>query len=190
MHLEQAEIEQFYKLWYALVWGINEKHRVIPHFEKPVYGTRIAVSQRDFMAIRDKMWEKPKWIDEFLALHDNGEFAEKERAIIISWRKNYVCGKFVIMRHLKNYSVFMQIGEDEKEPIKLYGVCGISDSFKDICQGDTFIMAEAVLIPFKDRIIYDSFLVSQNISFGPGIRETFNTDYKKAKDGFGIITML
>jgi len=188
MHLTKIEIEQFYRLWYSLVWEINERHKVIPHFERPFYGTRVAVSQQDFMMIRDKMWENPKWIDEFLKLNDNGEFTEKERGIILSWRNHYICDRFVIMRHLKNYSVFMHISE--KEPIKLYGVVGISDSFKDMCDGFFPIMVEVVLLPFGDKIIYDSFLVSNHISFGPGIRETFNTDYKNAKEKFGIITSL
>lgn len=188
MHLEQNEIEQFYKLWYALVWGINETHKVIPNFPKPVYGKRITISQEEFMHIRDKMWENPAWIDAFLSKNDNGEFTEQERSLIISWRKKFIKSKFVIMRHLKHYSVFMRISK--KEPIKLYGVNGISDSFKDICQGYVPIMVSTVLIPFGGKIIYDTFLVSNNISFGPGIRETFNTDYKKAKEHFGIITTL
>ena len=47
------------------------------------------------------------------------------------WRKNFVKDRFVIMRHLKNYSVFMTFEEHST----LYGVCGITNSFKDIVPG-------------------------------------------------------
>lgn len=188
MHLAQAEIEQFYQLWYALVWGINEKHKVIPHFTKPVYGKRITVSQREFMRIRDKMWEHPKWIARFLKENDNEEFTEQERGIILSWSEYFVPGRFIIMRHLKNYSVFMRISENE--PMMLYGAKGISDSFKDICQGNIHLMVETVLIPFGDKIIYDTFLASSNISFGSGMRESLNDEYRTAKQNYGIITSL
>ena len=188
MHLTQVEIEEFYKLWYGLVWGVNEKQKVIPHFSKPVYGTRVTVSQEDFMKIRDEMWKNPKWIDNFLKQSDNGEFTEKQRGTILSWSKNFVNGQFVIMRHLKNYSVFMQIAENE--PVKLYGVNGISDTFKDTCHGGTHVMVEVVLIPFGDKIIYDTFLVTNHISFGSGTQKIFNNEYKVSKDKHGIITSL
>lgn len=188
MHLTQKDIELFYKLWYALTWGINEMQGVIPRFEKPVYGTRINVLMEDFAKIRDKMWDSPNLIDDFLKENDNGELSEQERAIIMSWRNHYIRDRFVIMRHLKNYSVFMRISEDE--PAKLYGVTGISDSFKDMCREQTHILVEIVLIPFGDRIIYDSLLAPYDVSFGSSIRKTFNDDYKESKTKFGIITNL
>ena len=188
MKLTQVEIEQFYKLWYELVWGINEKQKVIPRFPKPVYGTRITISQEEFAKIRDKMWKNPKWIDNFLNQNDNGEFTEQEREIIFSWRKNFISGHFAIMRHLKNYTVFMHLSENV--PIKLYGVNGISDTFKDMFQGETHILVEGAIIPFGDKIIYDTFLSLKNISFGSGMLNTFNNDYKLSKDKHGIITSL
>ncbi|MDR1101046.1 MAG: DNA-3-methyladenine glycosylase I [Clostridiales bacterium] len=45
----------------ALVWDINEKYKVIPKCEKPVYGTRVEVTQQEFLSIRDKMWGNPAW---------------------------------------------------------------------------------------------------------------------------------
>ncbi|MEG2686953.1 MAG: hypothetical protein RR954_07525 [Christensenellaceae bacterium] len=188
MHLTQVQIEQFYKLWYSLVWSVNEKHRVIPHFPKPVYGTKIPVSQREFMMIRDKMWGNPKWIKQYINEKGKNDFTEQECRTILDWSENHISGKFVIMRHHKNYSVFMHIPENGA--VKLYGVKGISDSFKDICQEQTNILVDAVLIQFQDKIIYDTFLVSDNVYFGAGIRETFRNDYNQSKQAYGIITSL
>lgn len=188
MHLTQAEIEEFYKLWHALIWGINEKHKIIPHFPKAVYGRKIPTTQEEYMKIRDRMWENPNWIKEFVKEGNVYELTEQEYSVILSWAENFILGKFVIMRHHKNYSVFMHILEDAN--MKLYGVKGISDSFKDICHGRTNIWVDAVLIPFDGQIIYDTFLVSSNVIFGRGIKETFRNDYNKAKQAYGIITSL
>jgi len=188
MHLTQKEIEQFYKLWYALIYGVNKIHKVLPSFNKPVYGTNVDVSQEQFCAIRDEMWNNPQWIDEFLKMHDDGEFTESERAIIYSWRKKFVRSRFVIMKHLAKYSVLMSFG-DEKET-KLYGALGISDSFKDMCDSYAPIMVDAVLLPFGEKIIFDSFIASYNISFGSGMRASLKDTYDEVKFSNGIITSL
>lgn len=52
------------------------------------------------------------------------------------------------------------------------------------------VMLETVLLPFEDKIIYDSFMASHDISFSDGIRDMFEDEYAKAKAKFGIITSL
>jgi len=41
MNLTQQETEQFYMLWYALVWGVNEKYNIVPKFKEPVYSQKV-----------------------------------------------------------------------------------------------------------------------------------------------------
>jgi hypothetical protein len=52
------------------------------------------------------------------------------------------------------------------------------------------VHTKTVLLPFKDRIVYDGLLESYNLSFGPGIRRSLNDDYRQAKRNYGIITSL
>lgn len=52
------------------------------------------------------------------------------------------------------------------------------------------IMVEAALLPFNNKIIYDSILISYRITFGSSIRRSFNEAYQEAKSRFGIITSL
>ena len=52
------------------------------------------------------------------------------------------------------------------------------------------VLTQTVLLPFKDRIVYDGLLTSYNVSFGPGIRRNLNEDFKTAKDRHGIVTSL
>lgn len=187
MQLNQQEIVQFYKLWYGLVWGINEKHEVIPRFEKPVYGTCVTVSISDFAKIRNMMWENPKWIDEFLGENDNGEFTEQERGMIELWRKHFVKGLFLVTKHLAKYSVVMSV---DKQPNMLYAVHGISDSLKDTFQTPTPFCLEIVLLPFKDKIVYDSIAGGYNVSFGRSLKSLAKEWYNESKAKYGIIESL
>jgi hypothetical protein len=51
-------------------------------------------------------------------------------------------------------------------------------------------MTETVLLPFKDRIIYDGLLSGYNISFGGGMKRMLNDSYRQAKAQLGIVTTL
>ena len=46
---------------------------------------------------------------------------------------------------------------------------------------------ETVLLPFKNKIIYDGIISKHEISFGRGIREMFKSTYNKAKKENQII---
>jgi hypothetical protein len=51
-------------------------------------------------------------------------------------------------------------------------------------------MVDAVLLPFNDKIIYDSILIPYRIRFGRVIRQSINDSFQRAKLRFGIITSL
>lgn len=187
MNLTQEEINKFYKLWYTLVWGINEKHKVIPHFKKPKYGTRVPVSLEEFMEVRNAMWDNPTWIDEFLLENDNGEFTEKERGIITRWRKDFLKDDFLVVKHLRKYTVIMTFSG---EHIYLYGVHGISDPLEKCLPYPVPFPVNLVLLPWEDRIIYDSLAATSNVSFGAGLRSAVKEMYDESKGKYGIIEAL
>lgn len=186
-NLTESEIALFYKLWFSLIWGINEKHKVIPPFKKPVYSTPVSLSIEEFLKPRNAMWDNPKWIDEYLADHENGDFTEQEGRIITEWRKYFIKDKFFIMKHLAKYSVLMS---SDCVPSLLYGVYGISDPIKDIMPYPVPFIATHVLLPFEDKIIYDSIATVSNISFGSGMRSNMKGSYDETKEKHGIIEVL
>ena len=182
MNLTEQERTQFWKIWCALIWGINEKHGIVPKFEKPVYGNPI--NQEPFIAIRPLLWGNPQWIDDFIRDNEYGELTEIDYGILADWRKNFIKGSFILMRHLKKYSVFMTMEEDAK----LYGVCGITDPFSEKIPSSALpLMIETTLLPFKDKIIYDSLFGYHHISFGGGYKSSFKESYNEAKAKTGII---
>lgn len=187
MNLSQHELTLFYKLWFSLVWGVNEKHKFIPSFKNPVNGSSVTVSQEEFMKIRNAIWDNPKLIDEFLASVNNDELSKEERNIIANWRKHFVKGEFLVVKNLAKYSVLMPF---EDNPTILYGVCGLSDPIKHSIVNPIPVKAEFVLIPFNGKIIYDTFIMVFNISFGPGIRSTLKEIYTEVNKQYEIMTVL
>ena len=173
---------QFYKLWYTLLWSVNEKQKIIPTFEKPLFGQR--VDYNALAPVRTALWDNPEWIDEFVCENQYGELTEIELGLLTDWRRNYVKGRFYVMRHLKNYSVFMTYDE----PQKLYGVSGITNPISEVIMSLALPhLVEAILLPFDGRIIYDSYLMSMNISFGSSYRKRLKSEYDEVKARSGII---
>lgn len=187
MHLKQFEVELFYKLWHDLVWEINEKHKIIPPFKKMEYGGVFTMPKTSFGILRNTIWQNPEWIDAYLEEQAN-KLTGHEYNIIQNWRNHHIFGKFILMRHLKHYSVFMEASL--KEDAKIYGVLGISDSFKDMFHGETHLPLDTVLLPFGNRIIYDGIFKHSNKPLDPILRAHYNTNYKKVKETFGITTDL
>jgi Domain of unknown function (DUF6398) len=52
------------------------------------------------------------------------------------------------------------------------------------------VLIEAVLLPFKGKIVYDGLMTGYRISFGSGIRRLLNESFKAAKARHGIVTAL
>jgi hypothetical protein len=77
----------------------------------------------------------------------------------------------------------------EKQPIA-YGVLALTQPFEEMIGPYLPVMTQAVLMPFKDKVVYDGLLSSYRISFGPGIRRSLNQSFKEAKERHGIVTAL
>ena len=181
MKLSQPEIELFFKLAFELYWGINQKHKVVPEFKKPVYGGHIDIMA--CLTIRDALWDNPQWVDDFLQDNSSSMLTEAEREILLSWRNHFIKDRFIVVKHLPKYSVFTPI--DDKW--KLYGVCGISDSIEDSIGYEIPCVLETVLLPFNGKIIYDGLCYSSSVHFGRGISGEIKTLYNDAKEKVGII---
>jgi hypothetical protein len=178
----------FYEIRNGLVWEINERHKIIKGFDKPSGGfeTRLSVSAEQFHTIREAMWENPQWIDEYLADDQGASLAKEKRDVIRDWRKYFIKDKFLLVKHLRKYSVFMYLSE----PAKLYGVYGLTSSLDDVFPAVPPFVIEAVLLPFKDRIVYDGLAGISHEAFNPEMRFRTLEEYNAIKDEFGIIERL
>lgn len=181
VRLSEENLALFFKLYPALLFYANQRLNVVESFSKLDKFDELSLEEK--IEIRDALCEKLAILESFVA-ENPYQFTQDEIEIVSGWR-HLVRGTFYLVRYLKNYAIFL----DEKDT-KAYGVAALEDAFDDILGLELPIRLEAMLLPFKGRIVYDGFLRYYNIFFGRGFREDLNEDYQEAKHRYGIITSL
>ena len=180
--LSSEECKLFYETWYGLMGFVNERKNVIKAKIKPEYPN--TVSDMMIHKVREILWEKPELIDEYII---KTELPQEKIDILKLWRTNYKKGMFFILEYQPEYAV--AIAPDERDEDRLYGIKGISSSVANTLGRNLPAQIETVLLPFKGKIIYDSFMSSMPIGFGEGAKAAFREMHNKAIK-YGIITSL
>ena len=182
MRLSKEDVKLFYRLYNPLLVYVNKKFKILEGIDSPEDFKKFSIKKIN--KVRDRLYKHPELINSFVA-ENPLNFSAKELKIIGSW-KEFVKGRFLIFRYLKNYTVFL----DTDESPKAYGVLALNSTFEEMVGPYLPVMVEAVLLPFNDKIIYDSIFFPYSMTFGGGIRRSFNDAYQEAKSRFGIITSL
>ncbi len=111
------------------------------------------------------------------------QLSEEDLGIVEGFR-HMVSGRFFIAKYLKEHAIFIQ---DEY----VYGVLALNDPIEHVTRYAPLpTMVDAVLLPFKGKIVYDGIIQPYNVRFGSGYRSSLNDVYRKAKAKYGVITSL
>ncbi len=180
--LSSDECRLFYETWYGLMGFVNEQMGVIKAKIKPSYPN--AVSDMMVHKVREVLWEKPELIDEYIS---KTELPQEKIDILKLWRTNHKKGMIFLLEYQPEYAI--AISSNEQGEDRLYGIKGISNSVANTMQRALPAQVETVLLPFKGKIIYDSFMSSMPIGFEEGAKAAFRDMYDKAIK-HGIITSL
>jgi hypothetical protein len=180
--LPAADAALVIRLQVALLVYANRKLGVVPGLDSQEAFP--ASSLEDRQKIRDALHANRQIIDAFVAENPAG-LSSDELALVTEW-KRAVVGRFFLFRHLRRYTVFL----DEGEPPKAYGVLGITDEIEDVIRRKPPVLVWAVLLPWRDKIIYDGLMGSFSVFFGAGIRGSLNETYQKIKATTGVIESL
>lgn len=182
MQLPEPEIDHFYQLYKPLLVYTNQRFQITPDMKTPddIEGYPF----EETFKVREKIYQQPELLDDFITANSN-ILSSEDIAIVKSW-KNFVKERFYIFRYLKNYTVFLTI----EEPYKAYGVLALYSSFQEMFGFSLPRLVDAVLLPFKGKIIYDGLFAGTNLWFGSNFRSSINDLYQEAKSKFGIITSL
>jgi len=181
VRLHEKDRELFFKLYPALLLYANQRLKVIEGATTPEKFEELSLEEQ--MEVRDALCDNPSLIDLFAA-ENLSRFTQEEFETVSGWR-HHVRGTFYLVRYLKRYAVFL-----DESATRAYGVVALSDSFEEILGPELPVRLEAVLLPFKGRIVYDGFMRYSNIYFGGGFRRSLNEDYQEAKHRHGVITSL
>ena len=179
--LTVREIDLFFSMWLGLLAYVNDKYGISKNFGHPQKPA--GLNQKTVVKLKDKLWEHTGVIDEYI--DSVWDMPNEHIQILQGWKKG-IAGTFFVLKHLKNYSIFL----DDKNKA-LYGVKGITNPISDVLSKQTLpAMVETMLLPFGDQIIYDTLLYTKNILFGSNIRRELNEMYSEIKQEKGIISCL
>ena len=182
MKLSQEDADLFFRLMWGLQFYVNQQRQILTDIESVEKYVALPMSEK--IEVRDALWESPDLIDAYVEKNPDGLTVE-ELDIIRTW-KRFVAGTFQIFRFLKKHTIL--IGGEESE---VYAVLGLNDTLEEVfAYRPPPIMVQAVLLPFKGKIIYDGALKGYNIMFGGGIRSDLKEIYMAAKQNGRIITTL
>ena len=179
--LSPDERKLFYETFYKLLDFVNQKYKIFNFRIKPVYPAYHDETQ--LHKIREKLWKNPKVISEFLAVF-SGSLSGEEIRLLQSWEKNHVKGSFILMKYEPDCAVFMRMEESFQQT--LYAVKGMTTSIAEAMNRRLPVMLDTVLLPFKDKIIYDSYIATREVGFGDGIRKMLEDEFNAAEKQYGI----
>lgn len=180
MYLSEPDAKRFYTIWLSLLHYVNQKKSIVTTYPDN-WNDAGSVDIGDVADIREVLWDDLTLIDQYAT--DNPEnLSEADLAIALSW-KDRIVGSFYIFRYLKSSAVFL-------DDAKAYAVLGISNSFEEMFGDYLPIFVETVLIPFEDKIIYDSLIMPYPVLIGGGIQGSLNESYRRIQEREGLINDL
>jgi hypothetical protein len=182
VHLAGDEVKRFYTIWFPLLHYVNQQQKLIPEF--PDHWGNASVDTQDAAKLRDALWADDALRDAFVT-ENPANLSTADLALVASW-KHRVTGDFYVFRYLKKHTVLLSA----EAPARAFGVLGLVSPIEEILGPYLPILVKAVLLPFEDRIIYDSLLSSYPVHFGGGYRSSLKDTYRDIQEREGIIASL
>lgn len=167
--IEEEDSKMFFVLKNLLFDYINQKYRINMDLED--FSDISEAEPEEIIEIREKLWNDESMIKNYINENPNG-LNEEFIQILEEWNKKKVKQKFILYKYEEEYSIFM---DDDN----IYYVKGLKDRIRDMIPEHKLpIFVETVLLPLKNQIIYDSYIEQYNMSFGKGMRDIWDRNYK------------
>ncbi len=182
MQLADSDIDLFYHLYYSLLIYVNQKMGLFAGVcasEEMSELTPLQVSE-----LRQQLYTHPYLFDLFA--EENPLKTSPDLLQIVSNWHNFISGRFYIYSYQKNHAVLI----DDRPPSKAYGVLALDCPFPELVGSVLPVMVETVLLPFKNKIIYDGTLQPYPFYLGLSIKGSLKETYHQAVEKFGIIASL
>jgi len=179
--LLESDAKLFHKIMDSLLFFANKKLNIIKNCSSIQELHKNAIEKT--IPIRKKVFSDNKMIDEYLKENPD-RLSDEEMQILASWKKSLE-GEFMLARYEKEFALFLH-----SKLQRVYGVKGITDSFKEKFEGYSPIMIKIRLLPFKDNLIYDGIFFPYQITFGSGMRSSMKVEADSAIQKYGVITSL
>lgn len=183
MRIKADAADRFLQLYMRLQLFAGQRRDVLP--EKMSWDDFLDTPLSVKIACRDKIYEPSPLLDDFL-LAQSDTLTLEEHNIVADWRR-FVRGTFLVLRHLKQYSVFIH----STSPSCAYGVLSLSSDLTELVPMHLLpISVKTVLLPYEGVIVCDGLLNVYGMKFGSNMRSNFNEEYKEMKSTGRFFTVL
>lgn len=180
MKLAKQDYHQYLDIHRKLIHYAGIKQKIIN--ENIPLDDFMDSSVREKLPAREALYDNIHLIDQYIV--DYSDTLTEEEISIIKEFKNFRRGKFYVTKLTKNHALFM-----DNEYV--FGVLALGDSFDSFwSKKDLPTLIEAVLLPYKGKIIYDGIFLGSSINFGRGISSSLKNESEKKIGQFGVILTL
>ena len=184
MTISREDARLFFELFLPLLDFTNNRLNVVKCDEmfKERFEKSKGIDVKNALSVANTLWTNDHLIDEYL----KQEKLNDECHELVSCWKNHITGKYILERHLKKGSVF--INADDR---KVYLVNGLFSTWEEMIQyRKPPVLLTVTLLPWKDVIISDGLVSITNINFGKTYFSDFKEIYLNAKRNENIIKSL
>lgn len=159
--LSNQDVKRFYRIWLSTLNYVNEKYKINRHLKDLPHD--YPIDPQTLLPIRAKLWSDDHLLDEAAAANPY-RLSKREIRILLSW-KSHINERFVVLKHLKYYTIFMA-------EHNVYGVRGITTPLDEIFPAEVLpVLTDTVLLPFEGKIITDSLFSTYPVGFGGVLRK-------------------
>lgn len=144
MLLSADDAELFFRLYRSLMWFVNDRLRIVPDIGSPDEFSALPPKRR--LEVRKVFLNEAHLIESFVN-ENPANLSEEETDIVFSW-KHQVSGRFYAFRQLKKHMIFLPADGS----LVAYGVVALTEPFESLIGPHLPVMAETVLMPFKDEL--------------------------------------
>jgi hypothetical protein len=180
MTLTDKEYKEFLRTHLDLLFYVGRENKIIS--DNITFVDFVELDFKIKLKCRDILLENEKLLSDYLSM--NFERLTTEEIKILTGFKKKITGDFIIFKCLSNNAIFLDTKEN-----KFYAVKALGDRFDKFF--DKFpVLIKTTLLPYKDQIIYDGFIMPTGVYFGTGMTSTIKEDYKIVKKNNQILTTI
>ena len=181
MKLSKQDAELFFDLSWSLHLFVNRRKKISTNIKTVSQYKEAPLQVKD--EVRNALFGNTGLIDDYIDRNPD-DLPPEHLEIVRKWKRG-VPGKFFIERYLKKHAVFLS------EENGVFGVVALFEEFEQMFpKGRLPVLVEAILLPFKGRIVYDGMLRTYNVFFGGGTRLRLKETYMIAKQNGQIVECL
>ncbi|MFL5626753.1 MAG: hypothetical protein ACJ788_14310 [Ktedonobacteraceae bacterium] len=185
MRVSTDAADCFITLYMRLLYYAGQRRDVLP--PDMSFHEFLAEPSLVKIACREKIYEPWPLINDFLSAHGDTLSGEEQKTVE-AWTRS-ISGTFVILRHLKKYTIFLH----STSPPSAYGVLGLTTDLEELLPKPCLpLSVKTVLLPYKGVVVCDGMLKLSvyDMINGPNMRSGLDEDYKNIKNAGRFFTVL